>query len=74
MHTQEVKTDEDLCARRGTEQAAVIILRKMYENKQGHKYHNLRCLYMDGRSMGNEHEELEILVQEGNYDLIADWV
>jgi len=31
----------------------------------------LRCLYTNARSMGNKQEELEAIVQQDSYDLVA---
>ena len=31
----------------------------------------LRCVYTNARSMGNKQEELEAIVQQANYDLVA---
>ena len=31
----------------------------------------LKCLYTNARSMGNKQEELEAIVQQENYDIVA---
>lgn len=31
----------------------------------------LKCIYTNARSMGNKQEELEAIVQQGNYDIVA---
>ena len=31
----------------------------------------LKCIYTNARSMGNKQEELEVTVQQANYDLVA---
>ena len=31
----------------------------------------LKCIYTNAHSMGNKQEELEAIVQQANYDLIA---
>ena len=31
----------------------------------------LKCVYTNARSMGNKQEELEAIVQQANYDLVA---
>ena len=31
----------------------------------------LKCIYTNARSMGNKQEELEAIVQQANYDLVA---
>ena len=37
----------------------------------------LKCIYTNAHSMGNKQEELEAIVQQANYDLVAmglhDW-
>lgn len=46
-------------------------LNKTVERKPSHKSHNLQCLYINDMSTRNKQEELEILTQEGNYDLLS---
>jgi len=31
----------------------------------------LKCIYTNARSMGNKQEELEAIVRQANYDLVA---
>ena len=45
-------------------------LHQNVRKKASQRSHNVQYLYMNSRSMGNNREELVILVEEGKYDLI----